>query len=118
MVEKQEVERQALGAKLKEAREYVDLPQEDVARVLGVPRSAISMMEAGQRRVDTIELKKLAALYQRSVDYFTGMQRAVDETPETIRHLARAAKKLTEDDREELLRFAKFLQARAPQRKP
>lgn len=32
--------------------------------------------------------------------------------PETVQHLARAAAKLTDRDREELLRFAQFLQVR------
>lgn len=109
-----DAERLTLGAKLKEAREYLDLSQDEVARSLDVPRSAISLMEAGQRRVDALELKKLAQLYQRPVDHFTGRSRAEPEVPETVRHLARTATRLTEQDREELLRFAEFLQTKAP----
>ncbi len=109
-----DTERLALGAKLKEAREYLDLSQDEVARCLNVPRSAVSLMEAGQRGVDALELKKLAQLYQRPGDHFIGGAKIEPEVPETVRHLARTARKLTEQDREELLRFAQFLQAKAP----
>lgn len=113
-------ERQALATRLKEAREYLDLSQDEVARVLDVPRSAISLIEAGQRKVDALELKKLAALYQRPVGHFTGASGSDGDVPETVKHLARvarAASKLSDRDREELLRFAQFLQARATPRK-
>lgn len=111
-----DAERQLLGIRLKEAREYLDLSQDEVARILGVPRSAISMMEAGQRRVDALELKKLADIYQRPVGYFAGESSSESEAVETVRHLARAASKLSDRDREELLRFAQFLQAKGPTR--
>ncbi len=110
-------ERQLLGTRLKEAREYLELSQDEVARVLGVPRSGISMIEAGQRKVDALELKKLADLYQRPISYFTGAARAEPKVPEAVQHLARAASKLSNRDREELLRFAQFLQAKTPSRK-
>jgi hypothetical protein len=70
------------------------------------------LIEAGQRKVDAIELQKLAETYQRPIRFF------IDEAtptpiPEVVQHLARAASKLTDQDREELLRFAEFLQARS-----
>ena len=37
-----------------------------------MPRPAVSLMESGQRKVDALELKKLAELYQRPVADFTG----------------------------------------------
>jgi len=109
--------RQALGTRLKEAREYLELSQDEVARVLDVPRTAVSLMEAGQRKVDAIELKKLAEIYQRPIGYFTGETgAAIPLTPESVQHLARTAAKLSDRDREELLQFAQFLQARQPSR--
>ncbi|WP_437334271.1 helix-turn-helix domain-containing protein [Sorangium sp. So ce394] len=108
-------DRKRLGVKLRDAREYLGLSQDEVAKSIGVTRSAVSLIESGQRRVDAFELKRLADLYQRPVAEFTGDTDVIDApVPETVQHLARAAAKLTEADRAELLRFAEFLSVKAP----
>jgi transcriptional regulator with XRE-family HTH domain len=112
---KENQERIRLGARLKEAREYLALSQEEVAQALNLPRSAISLIETGQRRVDALELKKLAALYKRSTDHFTGEEANDHTLPESVKHLARIARTasaLKDRDREELLRFAEFLKSK------
>ena len=107
-------DRKGLGAKLREAREYLGLSQDEVARAVGLPRSAISLVENGQRKVDALELKKFAEVYQRPVVDFTGDVDVIEGAmPETVQHLARAASKLNDADRAELLRFAEFLGAKA-----
>lgn len=106
------VDRRALAQRLKEAREYLELSQDEIARVLEVPRTAISLIESGQRKVEAIELKNLAQLYQRPVGFFTGDDVVPKPVPESVEHLARAATELSDQDREELLRFARFLQTR------
>src|SRR4051812_38757556 len=93
-----EKERQQLGTRLKEAREYLELSQDEVAKALDLPRPAISMIENGQRKVDAIELKKLAEIYQRSIGYFTGEEKGASPLPKAVEHLARAAAKLTDQD--------------------
>ena len=107
-----EVDRQDLARRLKEAREYLELSQDEVASALSVPRSAISMLENGQRRVEALELKRLAEIYQRPIAFFTGEDREPAALPEAVQHLARTAAKLTDRDREELQRFAEFLRLR------
>lgn len=109
-------DRKSLGAKLREAREYLGLSQDEVAKDVGITRSAISLLESGQRKVDALELKKLADVYQRAVTDFTGDSEIIDApaTDTVVQHLARAAAKLTETDRAELLRFAEFLSAKTP----
>lgn len=110
-----DMDRQMLGERLKEAREYVGLKQEDVAKKLGIPRSALSNIEAGSRKVDAIELAQLAKLYQRPVAWFTGedSNNASHNMPEGVAHVARAAAALSKQDRAELARFADFLKSRA-----
>jgi transcriptional regulator with XRE-family HTH domain len=109
-----EANRQVLGERLKEAREYVGLKQDDVAKTLGIPRSALSNVEAGTRKVDAIELALLAKLYQRPVAWFMGEDpSAATEIPEEVAHVARAAATLSPQDRQELARFADFLKSRA-----
>ena len=104
-------DRKTLGERLREAREYLGFSQDQVATFLGVSRSALSLMESGQRKVDALELKKLAGLYKRSVGYFTG-----EEDDATIgadvKHLARKVSDLSSEDKAELARFADYLRAR------
>jgi transcriptional regulator with XRE-family HTH domain len=107
-----EKDRQQLGVRLKDAREYLELSQDEVAKVLDLPRTAVSMIENGQRKVDAIELKKFAEIYQRPISHFTGEDQVNSPLPKDVEHLARAAANLTDRDREELLRFAQFLQSR------
>ena len=106
-------EREQLGARLKAAREYRGFSQEDVATYLAIPRSAVSLMETGDRRVDTLELSKLARLFECSIEELaTGGGANVE--PESIRLVARAAAKLSEADRAEVVRFAHLLSNRRP----
>jgi transcriptional regulator with XRE-family HTH domain len=112
-----EPDRHTLGERLRIAREYVGLKQEDVARHLTIPRSALSHIEAGQRKVDALELTRMAKLYQRPVSWFTGEENPPEvELPEEVAHVARAAASLSSQDRQELARFADFLKSRAKTR--
>lgn len=107
-------ERADIAARLKEAREYLGLSQQEVADALSVPRTAISMIESGQRRVDSLELKALAKLYQRPMTFFTGEEEAT--LGSNVALLAKQVAKLSEQDRNELLRFSEFLAQRAQAR--
>jgi Zn-dependent peptidase ImmA (M78 family)/transcriptional regulator with XRE-family HTH domain len=59
-----------LGRRLRIAREARGLSQQAAADAIGVPRTAITQMESGNRAVSTLELTKLAELYRRPVTYF------------------------------------------------
>lgn len=100
-----------LGAKLKEAREYIGMKQDEVALHLDIPRTAVSESENGKRGVSAIELKKLARLYQRNVGWFTGDESS-DVSPD-VAYIARTAEELSNNDRQELQRFAEFLSAKS-----
>lgn len=60
----------ALVKKLIKAREERKLKQEDVAKLLGRTQSYISKIEAGQRRIDIIQLKEFAKIYKKNLDFF------------------------------------------------
>ena len=100
-----------LSTRLKEAREYRGFSQEDIARYLGVPRSAISLIENGSRRVSATELSRLASLYQTTMESLAG-QDSEESEPDSVRMVARAAAELSVTDRDEVLRFAQFLRSR------
>jgi len=105
-------ERNQLGERLRKAREYLALSQDEVAKAVGIPRAAISLIESGQRKVEALELKKFAAIYERPVSYFTGEQKQ-PPVPAEVEYLARAAAGMSPRDREELKRFAEYLQSRS-----
>lgn len=107
-----ENERIHLGERLRQARDYLGLSQEDVSKVLKVTRTAVTGIENGQRKVEAIELKRLAELYKQPVSYFTGEDEKTAPLPADVAHLAREAAKLSPKDREELGRFAEYLSAR------
>src|SRR6266404_7574914 len=106
-------ERRRLGDRLKEARKYLGLKQEEVATFLKIPRTALSDIESGQRRVEAIELTRLAKLYKQPVSYFISEDTAAAALPPDVAHLARQAAELSDQDREELGRFVEYLRARA-----
>ncbi len=112
LADDKDADRKALGERLREAREYLGFSQDQVATFLGVSRSALSLMETGQRKVDALELKKLAGLYKRPVAFFTGEEAEDVSFGTDVKHLARQVSELSPDDREELGRFADFLRAR------
>ena len=99
-------EEMALAQRLREAREYIGLLQEDVATALDIPRASVSAIESGKRRVSSLELRRLGRLYRRPVAWLLGEEGAeVDmDTP-----LYRATATLSDQDKEQVLRFAEFL---------
>lgn len=107
-----EGDRRAMGERLRQAREYLGFSQEEVAKYLGISRSALSNIETGQRKVDALELKKLASLYKHPVTHFTGEDPEDQAVGEDVAHLARKASELSAEDRAELGRFADFLRAK------
>ena len=56
--------------KLQQARLDIGLTQVDVAKKLKRPQSYVSKCEAGEQRIDILELKKFAELYKKDVGYF------------------------------------------------
>ncbi len=60
----------ALVEKLVKARQDMGLKQEDVAKLLGRTQSYVSKIEAGQRRIDIMQLKEFAKIYKKSLDFF------------------------------------------------
>lgn len=108
--------RQKMGERLREARRYLGLKQDEVATYLKIQRSALSEIEAGNRRVEALELNRLAKLYRQPVTYFMGEDDAAAGLPVDVAHLARQAADLSRKDRDELGRFAEYLRARASTR--
>ncbi len=59
-----------IGQRLRFARESRQITQETVSAALDLQRSAISLIESGQRQISTLELTRLADLYGRAIEWF------------------------------------------------
>jgi transcriptional regulator with XRE-family HTH domain len=105
--------RKKMGERLREARKYLGLKQDEVAQYLKIHRTALSEIESGIRRVEVLELNRLAKLYRQPASYFTGEDETASSYPVDVVHLARHAAELSRKDRDELGRFAEYLRTRA-----
>lgn len=103
-------EREAVGQRLRSARETLGLTQEDVAGALGIQRTSVIAMEAGKRNVSALELRRLARIYRRTVSWILG-EEPDPELAGDNGALYRATAELSEEDKEQVLRFAEFLAA-------
>lgn len=59
-----------LSRRLRNARVARGLSQQSVAEIVGVPRTAITQIEAGKRSVSTVEVAKMASCYRCPVEFF------------------------------------------------
>ena len=64
------MDRIELTKKLKQARQDAGLKQEDLAKCLDIPISAVSILESGNRKLDVLELVKIADLYGKPIEWF------------------------------------------------
>ena len=104
--------RAEMGRRVKEARLYLSLSQEELSTMVGVSRSAISKMEDGSRGIEALELTRIAKSLGRTTEYFTSVE-AGQSKDEKIKFLARALGGLSEDDLGEVERFAAYLKSRS-----
>ncbi|GIJ22874.1 MULTISPECIES: helix-turn-helix domain-containing protein [Micromonospora] len=98
-----------LGERLKATREYLGMSQQYVSQNTGIARSAVSDIERGMRRVDSLELKKIARLYSLPTTYFLDENADADVGEHALAGLPRALAGLTEGDVAEVMEYAKYL---------
>ena len=55
---------------LKKARGKSGLSQKQVAKILRKTQSYISKIEAGQRKIDVVQLKEFAKIYKKNFSFF------------------------------------------------
>ena len=91
--------------RLKEARKYLKLSQEFVARQMNLSRPTISAIESGQRKVTAEELGKFSVLYGISTEEL--MNGRPSESAETAM-FARAFSELSDIDKKEIMNLIEF----------
>lgn len=109
------VSRAIVASRIREAREWIGLTQQEVSGALGVPRTSVHAMEAGKRGVSALELRRLARLYRRPVAWLLG-EEADDPaaTDGVLPYLASLG--LSDEDKKQVLRFAEFIAGGASDR--
>ena len=93
-----------LHLRLRELRKASNHLQEHIASALGISRSAVVEIEAGNRKISAIELIKLSEFYQMSLDELIYGQ----ETEDTKKAFTCYFNKLSEEDKTEILYIMKF----------
>jgi transcriptional regulator with XRE-family HTH domain len=81
-----------LGQRLREARQALGITQETAAITIGVPRTAIVHIEAGNRSISTVELAGLAQLYHRPLASFFADELPQDDPLVALHRLSPEAK--------------------------
>lgn len=102
---------ETFGMRLRKLRRENGETQPELAKLLGLSRSAVSMYESGEREPKYELLTAIAAHYDVDLDYLLGRERPDDtegDDPD-IRMIARAGRKMTPAQRENLLRYARFM---------
>jgi len=61
---------QDVGERVGDARRTARLSQAELAAALGLDRSAVTRIETGERKLDSLELARVAALLGRPIDWF------------------------------------------------
>lgn len=107
---------ETVGDRLRNARKYIGLSQQQAADAVGIPRSAVTKLENGQRRVSADELASFARAYGCSTSRLLGEEPPTDTDP-VAEALFRAGRDLSNSDKREVLRFIEFLKHadRAPE---
>jgi transcriptional regulator with XRE-family HTH domain len=98
-----------IGSKIKKLREEKGIPQQELATKVGFQSpTAISLIESGMRKVSIDDLEKIASVFDTTTSFFLGE----DTLKPDIKVALRADKDLTENDRDKVLEFYKFVKSK------
>lgn len=102
-----------IGQRLREAREKAGLSQAQLAKELGYESAtAVSLIEAGERRFKAEDFRKAAEVLHQTIGYFLGQE----TSPMDIKVALRADKDLTDDDKKAVLYFIELAKKRHEKR--
>lgn len=101
-----------VGRKLRDLRKSRNLTQSDLAARIGIQQSDLCRMENGQYRVNLETLVKVLREFQMSFSEFFQEDGVGSLTPDE-RSLVQTYRRLAAGKREEILRYARFLDTEA-----
>lgn len=100
---------QFIGKKIREAREGAGFSQKQLAEKLGYESAtAVSYIEAGERKVSVVDLEQIAQFLDKDIKYFIGKE----TEPLNVR-VALRAEGFNKDDQEAILHIVEMAKKRA-----
>lgn len=66
-----------IGEALKRFRDENEIPQKEIAAILGVSQQQYSLYETGKREIKAVQIVKLCLHYKISADYLLGLPRGL-----------------------------------------
>jgi transcriptional regulator with XRE-family HTH domain len=107
-----DVQRTAIGNRLRTAREMAGLSQGQIARLMGLHRPSVSEAEAGRRRVSAEELIQFAQHYGVNIEWISGVApKMADPKDARVELAARELAKLKAQDLDRVLQLLAALRA-------
>ena len=97
------------GEKLRQARKNCRLTQKELAEAVGAKHNSISNWENGQNQPDAETLRRLCPALKVAPNYF--VDAAAEETSALEFALYGEVRQLTEEDKQDVLEFARFKRA-------
>lgn len=81
-----------IAARVKEARQAMNLSQDELGRRMGLSKVGYGDYERGRRLFDTEQLFLLSRIFNRSVEWFLGLETQLTEDEDEVLHLYRKAR--------------------------
>lgn len=100
---------EAIGQRLRLAREQAGLSQGQVARILAYHRPTISQIESGKRIVRPDEIERFSEIYGVKDTWILRGESVFEESDPRIEIAARELAKLRQDDLDAILRMIKLM---------
>lgn len=98
-----------IGVQIRKAREAGQMSQQELADALGYDSAtAISLFEAGKRKVTITDLEKIANLFHTDIKHLLGQ----DAPKPDVKFALRADADLGPEDEKEILNFINFVKNR------
>lgn len=113
-----------MGNRIRELRRAKNLTMKELGRELGVAESTISQYETGKRQPDNETLLRLGEFFDVTVGYLLGAETEKAPAPEGEREISNDDLKfalwgdvtdITDDDLDDVRRYAEFIKERKKQ---
>lgn len=103
--------------KLKELRLKRKLTQEKLATILGIARTTYTQYETGASEPDFKMLKKIAEFFDVTTDYLLDNNRSSNELDEFQFAMYGETQDLTDDQKQDILKFIRFVKSQEQEKK-